>query len=73
MDSVTWSIGDTPLNRALVLMDYRAAALLLRHGADPNKYDKRPHFLSSCSVFDNMGLARRRKKLGVIQMLVYAG
>lgn len=73
MDAVTWSSGDTPLNRALVLMWYPAVALLLRQGADPNKCDKRPVFLSYSSVYDNLGLARRRRKLGVIQMLVYAG
>lgn len=57
--------GDTPLLRAIMLTKFRAATLLLKHGACPN---------SQCNPFvDALLLARKHRSMELVQSLIYSG
>ncbi|XP_028043180.1 putative ankyrin repeat protein RF_0381 isoform X3 [Bombyx mandarina] len=66
MNAITL-IGDTALNRALLLQKDHAAVLLIRYGADVNTCD-----LHSCGL-DNLSIASRRETHVLARMLLKAG
>ncbi|XP_075213420.1 uncharacterized protein LOC142319717 isoform X1 [Lycorma delicatula] len=68
LDRESWTARDTALTRALHLERYKAAALLIRIGANVNKCSDTGVF-----IFDNLLIARSKKQFPLVQMIVYAG
>lgn len=67
INAESYTSGDFPLYRALVLEKFNIAAALIRHGCDVNK-----ECSLACNI-DSLRLARRKNNTEIAKLLVYSG